>query len=91
MLLGHGAVTASNRNVQGSVTTMAHLEHQARLNYLGMCAGGPDHPSIPLDLALQPSLGDPPHIAARRNAIEDGAAFNEGIWGYFREIVTADM
>jgi len=91
LLLGHGAVTVSTRSVQNCVLNMAQLEHQARLNYLAMCAGGGDYPSIPLDLALQPSLGNPPHIAARVANIEGDRQAGEGIWGYFRELVTADM
>ena len=91
LLRGHGAVTVSTRSVQQCVMNMAHLEHQARLNYLAMCAGGINHPSIPLELALQPSLGDPPHIAARVANIEGARQAGEGIWGYFRELVTADM
>jgi ribulose-5-phosphate 4-epimerase/fuculose-1-phosphate aldolase len=91
LLRGHGAVTVSTRSVQQCVMNMAHLEHQARLNYLAMCAGGVNHPSIPLELALQPSLGDPPHIAARIKDIEGARRAGEGIWGYLREIVTADM
>jgi ribulose-5-phosphate 4-epimerase/fuculose-1-phosphate aldolase len=51
LLLGHGAVTVSTRSVESSVMAMAHLEHQARLNYLAMCAAGVDHASIPHDLA----------------------------------------
>jgi len=91
LLLGHGAVTVSTTSVQNCVLNMAQLEHQARLNYLAMCAGGLDHPSIQLDLALQPSLGTPAHIAARVANIEGGRQGGEGIWGYFRERVTADM
>lgn len=91
LLRGHGAVTVSTRSVQQSVMNMAQLEHQARLNYMAMCAGGIAHPSIPLELALQPSLGDPPHIARRVTDIEGARQAGEGVWGYFREIVTADM
>ena len=38
LLLGHGAVTASSAGVEGAVLAMVHLEHQARLNYMAMCA-----------------------------------------------------
>jgi ribulose-5-phosphate 4-epimerase/fuculose-1-phosphate aldolase len=51
LLLGHGAVTASASGVQDAVLAMVHLEHQARLNYMAMCAAGPNHASIPLHLA----------------------------------------
>src|SRR5688572_1177957 len=66
LLLGHGAVTCSTRSVENCVMNMAHLEHQARLNYLAMCAGGMEHPSIPMELATAVSTGGtPPHIQAR--------------------------
>jgi ribulose-5-phosphate 4-epimerase/fuculose-1-phosphate aldolase len=91
LLRGHGAVTVSTRSVQQCVMNMAQLEHQARLNYLAMAAGGMDYPSIPLDLALQPQHPLPPHLAARVANIEGDRQGGEGIWGYFRERVTADM
>ena len=91
LLLGHGAVTASTRSVEGSVMAMAHLEHQARLNYLAICAAGPEHPSIPLELANAVNTGDtPPHIAARQAQVEGGRG-GGGLWAYFEEVVGGDM
>jgi len=93
LLLGHGAVTASTAGVEGAVLTMVHLEHQARLNYMAMCAAGPNHPSIPLHLAEETALARPeaePHIKARLVDVPGGRP-RGGIWAYFREVVTADM
>jgi hypothetical protein len=91
LLLGHGAVTVSTRSVEGSVMAMAHLEHQARLNYLAICAMGADHPSIPLDLANAVGLGAaPPHIAARQAQFEGGRG-GGGLWSYIEELVSAEM
>ena len=93
LLLGHGAVTVSTRSVEGSVMTMAHLEHQARLNYLAMCAAGPDHAAIPHDLAAAVSNARPqeePHIKQRLANIPGGRSA-EGIWGYYREVVSGSM
>jgi ribulose-5-phosphate 4-epimerase/fuculose-1-phosphate aldolase len=91
LLLGHGAVTASTRSVEGSIMAMAHLEHQARLNYLALCAMGPDHPSVPLELAQAVTMGTtPPHIAAREAQIEGGRG-GGGLWAYFEEVVGGDM
>ena len=91
LLLGHGAVTASTRSVEGSVMAMAHLEHQARLNYLAICAAGFEHPSIPLDLANAVNTGGtPPHIAARQAQFEGGRG-GGGVWAYFEEVVGGDM
>jgi ribulose-5-phosphate 4-epimerase/fuculose-1-phosphate aldolase len=90
LLLGHGAVTVSTRSVEGSVMAMAHLEHQARLNYLAICAMGTDHPSIPLELANAVNTGDlPPHIAARQAQFEGGRG--GGLWAYIEELVSAEM
>ena len=91
LLLGHGAVTTSTRSVEGSVMTMAHLEHQARLNYLAICAAGVDHPSIPLDLAEAVNTRfTPPHIAARQAQFGGGRG-GGGLWSYFEEVAGSDM
>jgi ribulose-5-phosphate 4-epimerase/fuculose-1-phosphate aldolase len=90
LLLGHGAVTVSTRSVEGSVMAMAHLEHQARLNYLAICAAGFEHPSIPLELANAVNTGGlPPHIEARQAQFEGGRA--GGLWAYLEELAGADM
>jgi ribulose-5-phosphate 4-epimerase/fuculose-1-phosphate aldolase len=93
LLLGHGAVTASTTGVEGAVLAMLHLEHQARLNYLAMCAAGPDHPSIPLPLAAEVALARPqaePHIKTRLANLPGGRPHG-GIWTYLQEVVSADM
>jgi ribulose-5-phosphate 4-epimerase/fuculose-1-phosphate aldolase len=93
LLLGHGAVTASTSGVQGAVLAMIHLEHQARLNYMAMCAAGPNHPSIPLTLAEDVERAKPeaePHIKARLAHVPGGRTYG-GIWSYLREVVASDM
>jgi ribulose-5-phosphate 4-epimerase/fuculose-1-phosphate aldolase len=93
LLLGHGAVTASTSGVEGAMLAIVHLEHQARLNYLALCAAGPNYPSIPLQLAEEVALAQPeaePHIKARLANVPGGRVHG-GIWPYFREVVTADM
>ena len=93
LLLGHGAVTVSASGVEGAVLAMAHLEHQARLNYLARCAAGPTYPSIPLHLAEEIALARPeaePHIKARLAHVPGGRTHG-GIWTYLREVVGADM
>ena len=93
LLLGHGAVTASTSGVEGAVLAMAHLEHQARLNYLALCAAGPNYPSIPLHLAEEAARARPeaePHIKAHLADVRGGRVTG-GLWLYFREVVTADM
>ncbi len=92
LLLGHGAITVSNRSVEGSVMAMAHLEHQARLNYLARCPGGVDHPSIPpaLAAAVSAERGQPPHLQKRLDQI-DGPVSGAAIWTYLSEIVSSTM
>jgi len=91
LLFGHGAVTAG-RSVDETVVGMAQLEHQARLNYLALTAMGPDHPSIPHELAEAAIHVQPlqqPHFQARLPHItrETRAA----VWAHFREVVSRDM
>jgi ribulose-5-phosphate 4-epimerase/fuculose-1-phosphate aldolase len=87
LLLGHGAITASTRSVQGCVMAMAQLEHQARLNYLAMCAGGRDHPFIPPELVEAVGTGGrPPHILEREAQV-GGERGGGGLWAYFEERV----
>jgi ribulose-5-phosphate 4-epimerase/fuculose-1-phosphate aldolase len=86
-------VTASASGVQDAVLAMVHLEHQARLNYMAMCAAGPNHASIPLHLAEDVAQARPeaePHIRARLAHVPGGRTYG-GIWAYLREVVTADM
>jgi ribulose-5-phosphate 4-epimerase/fuculose-1-phosphate aldolase len=93
LLLGHGAVTVSTAGVEGAVLAMVHLEHQARLNYMAMCAAGPNHPSIPPHLVAEVALARPeaePHIKARLADVPGGRP-SGGIWPYLREVVSADM
>lgn len=93
LLLGHGAVTVSGRSVEGSVMAMAHLEHQARLNFLAMNAAGMQHASIPRALAEavdQARPAEEPHIKARLANIEGGRS-GEGIWAFYREVVGSTM
>ena len=94
LLLGHGAVTASTQSVQGSVMAVTQLEHQARLNYLALCAGGVDHPSIPVKLAEAVGMSGrmaPPHIAARIEQMGADRRVGEGVWSYYREVVGSSM
>lgn len=48
-LLGHGAVSVG-KSIEESVTTMMHLEYQAKMNYQAKAVGGPDHARIPDEL-----------------------------------------
>lgn len=71
---------------------MAQLEHQARLNYLALCALGTDHPRIPDGLAAEVLTIAPleqPHFKARLPHIRRPT--RAGIWPYYRDIVSRGM
>lgn len=92
LLFGHGAVTVG-RDPSDSVISMVHLEHQARLNYLAMCAGGANHPFIPAEIAARVGQARPeaePHLKAR---MDKGGARRPGnaLWHYYKETLSADM
>ena len=91
LLFGHGAVT-TGKTVEEAVTRMAQLEHQAEYNYYAYAAAGKDHPFIPDNLVEEVASGSAftqPHFKARTDAV--GFPKNTGIWGYFSEVVAADM
>ena len=92
LLFGHGAVTIGS-NPSQSVIRMIHLEHQARLNYLAMSAGGAGHPFIPADIAARVGQANPgaePHLRARMDA---GGARRPGnaLWHYYKEVLSSNM
>jgi L-fuculose-phosphate aldolase len=85
ILYGHGAVTVSTRSVEGSVMTMAQLEHQARLNFLAASAMGVDHGFISEELVKAIGTGGvQPHHKTRLDQVPGGRA-PEARWEYFRE------
>jgi len=90
LMLGHGAVT-TGRSVEASVMALAQLEHQARLNYLALCAAGRDHRRIPDDLVQEVLRGNPmpPHLKARSDQV--GGRAGGGVWAYFSAGAAAGM
>lgn len=65
LLQGHGAVT-TGASISQSISNLMNLEEQARMNYLALCAAGPDHPRIPEQLleeaASAPQFWELPHF-----------------------------
>ena len=82
LLYGHGAVT-TGKNLSEAVMGMAHLEEQARLNYLAYCAQGKDYNSLPDDLVDEMSnrtpLSEHPHF---KDVLKGRAPQREGTWNY---------
>ena len=65
LMRGHGAVTAG-RSLSETVTGMAQLEEQARLNYLAYCAEGKGYTHLDEDLLREMTgwtpLSEQPHF-----------------------------
>lgn len=91
LMLGHGAVT-TGRSVEESVLALAHLEHQARLNYLAMCAAGMEHPRVPDAVVEEQLRGNPvpPHLQARLDQV-GGSRRGGGLWAHLSELVASGM
>ena len=85
LLLGHGATT-TGASLEESVTNMLDLEEQARMNYLALCAVGPDYASIPRELLDEvsnaPSHADLPHFK-EPFARTKGQPRVNGVWQYY--------
>jgi ribulose-5-phosphate 4-epimerase/fuculose-1-phosphate aldolase len=82
LLLGHGAVT-TGKNLSEAVMGMAHLEEQARMNYLDYCAEGKGHSSLPDNLVNEMSNRTPlyehPHF---KEVLKGRAPNRKGTWNY---------
>ena len=82
LLYGHGAVT-TGKNLSEAVMGMAHLEEQARMNYLAYCAEGKDYKSLPGNLVDEmlnrTPLAEQPHF---KDVLKGRAPQREGTWNY---------
>ena len=93
LLRGHGAVTAG-RSLEASVMNMLHLEEQARLNWIALCAFGPDYSGTPeADMdefaAGQAAMREAPHLArplAHMPPIPVG-----GVWKYYTDLAAEGL
>ncbi len=82
LLYGHGAVT-TGKNLREAVMGMAHLEEQARLNYLAYSAQGKDYNCLPDNLVDEMSNRTPlyehPHF---KDVLKGRAPQRAGTWNY---------
>jgi ribulose-5-phosphate 4-epimerase/fuculose-1-phosphate aldolase len=90
LMLGHGATT-TGETVESAVLALAHLEHQARLNYLALCAAGMDHQRLPQSVVDEVLAGNPmpPHLKVRSDAV--GGRAGRGLWDHLSSVVSAGM
>jgi L-fuculose-phosphate aldolase len=82
LLLGHGAVT-TGKSLSEAVMGMAHLEEQARMNYLAYCAEGKGYSCLTDDLVAEMSNRTPlyehPHF---KDVLKGRSPRREGTWNY---------
>jgi L-fuculose-phosphate aldolase len=82
LLRGHGAVT-TGRTLSDAVMSMAHLEEQARMNYLAYCAQGKDYSYLQdnvLDEMLNRTpLYEQPHF---KDVLKGREPKRDGTWNY---------
>ena len=75
-----------------SVTAMAELEEQARMNYLALCAVGRDYPRIPealiQEITARPPLWELEHF---KGVIPEGGLRMSGIWNYHVSEASKDL
>jgi 3,4-dihydroxyphthalate decarboxylase len=91
LLRGHGAVTAG-QTMEQCFMTMYNLEEQARMNYYGYCAAGPDHPGIPEELLSEqnPSRAEMPHFKDSDTVLGSGPRVG-GVWAHYTLLVQEKM
>jgi L-fuculose-phosphate aldolase len=82
LLYGHGAVT-TGKKLSEAVMGMAHLEEQARLNYLAYCAQGKDYNSVPDNLVDEMSNRTPLYEHAHfKDVLKGRAPQRDGTWNF---------
>ena len=88
LLYGHGAVT-TGKKLSEAVMGMAHLEEQARLNYLAYCAQGKDYNYLPDNLVDEMSNRTPlyehPHF---KDVLKGRAPQRDGTWNFQKHAAT---
>ena len=82
LLRGHGAVT-TGKKLSEAVMGMAHLEEQARMNYLAYCAQGKDYTYLSDDLldemVNRTPLYEHPHF---KDVLKGRPPQRDGTWNY---------
>jgi ribulose-5-phosphate 4-epimerase/fuculose-1-phosphate aldolase len=91
LLYGHGAVT-TGKSLSEAVMGMAHLEEQARMNYLAYSAQGKDYNYLPANLVDEMSnrtpLSELPHF---KDVLKGRAPQRNGTWNYQKLAATRKL
>jgi ribulose-5-phosphate 4-epimerase/fuculose-1-phosphate aldolase len=88
LLRGHGAVTAGT-SLERCFMTMYTLEEQARLNYQGLAALGPNYSSIPEELLAEenPPRSAMPHFKDSDTVAARSAPRPGGLWAHYAKMI----
>ena len=88
LLRGHGAVTAGT-SLERTFMTMFTLEEQARLNYQGLAALGPNYSSIPEELLAEenPPRSAMPHFKDSDTVAARSAPRPGGLWAHYAKMI----
>ena len=93
LLRGHGATT-TGESLEEAVMNMLQLEEQAKMNYYGLSALGPDYPSLPLEyvdeMHNRTPMGELPHFQ-EAFARAKGQPRVGGLWQYYTAQVSQDL
>jgi ribulose-5-phosphate 4-epimerase/fuculose-1-phosphate aldolase len=93
LLQGHGATT-TGASLEEAVMNMLQLEEQAKMNYYGLSALGPDYPSLPQtsidEMHNRVPMGELPHFRDAFAAAK-GQPRVGGVWQYYTAQVSQDI
>lgn len=88
LLRGHGAVTTGTK-LSEAVMGMAHLEEQARMNYLAYCAQGNDYTFLQDDILDEMLNRTPLHEHAHfKEVLKGREPRRDGTWNYQKSAAT---
>jgi len=88
LLRGHGAVTTGTK-LSEAVMGMAHLEEQARMNYLAYCAQGSDYTFLKDDVLDEMLNRTPLHEHAHfKEVLKGREPQRDGTWNYQQRSAT---
>ena len=92
LLQGHGAAT-TGASLSASVMNMFQLEEQAKMNWYGYCAAGPNHPRVPEELVAENDNRIPIHELPHLKELFGGQppAPNNGVWLHYADLVSRDL
>ena len=91
LLQGHGAATVGG-DMEDAMVNMLHLEEQARMNYLALCAVGPGHPVLTPEqrAAFVANMRSMPSAEHLEPEVAPTPRKPSGIWRHYAALATRD-